>query len=165
MTLLSDSAFKLFLWLCLHASRSRGSVCANPAEIARSLNKPEAEIVAGLQELVSKGGCRPIHGALIEIADRFWPYQRSLQARPAEDVSEYVSQVKRLFLERRCVQSVFTAADDQLAIELYRKGIPLEKVERAILLGCLRKYATGATSRSAKDLGDDPERHLSTSFS
>lgn len=65
---------------------------------------------------------------------------RSLQPRPAEDASEYVSQVKRLFLERRCVQSVFTAADDQLATELYRKGIPLEKVERAILLGCLRKY-------------------------
>jgi hypothetical protein len=75
LTLLSDSAFKLFLWLCLHALCSRGSVCANPAEIARALIKPEAEIVAGLQELITKGVCRPIHGAVIEIADRFWPYR------------------------------------------------------------------------------------------
>jgi hypothetical protein len=52
-----------------------------------------------------------------------------------------VAEVKRLFLERRCVQSSFTAADERLALSLFRRGIPLVQVERAILLGTLRKYA------------------------
>jgi hypothetical protein len=38
------------------------------------------------------------------------------------------------------VSAAFSAADEKLAAEWYRNGMPLERVERAILLGCARKY-------------------------
>jgi hypothetical protein len=41
-----------------------------------------------------------------------------------------------------CVQSSFTAADEKLALALHHRGVSLLHVERAILLGALRKYAT-----------------------
>src|SRR5213594_3619230 len=37
LILLSDAAFKLFLWLCLHAERSRGSLSASARELASAL--------------------------------------------------------------------------------------------------------------------------------
>jgi hypothetical protein len=64
-----------------------------------------------------------------------------VQFRASDESHGYVAKVKRLFLERRCVQSSFTAADEKLALSLFRRGIPLVQVERAILLGSLRKYA------------------------
>jgi len=38
------------------------------------------------------------------------------------------------------VRSAFSAADEKLAAEWYCGGVPLERVERAILMGCARKY-------------------------
>ncbi len=40
----------------------------------------------------------------------------------------------------RCVQGTFSAADEKLAVELYQRHVPLERIERAYLLGCARKY-------------------------
>jgi hypothetical protein len=52
----------------------------------------------------------------------------------------YVARVRGLFLEPSCVSSVFSAADHKLAADWYRAGVPLDQVERAILMGCARKY-------------------------
>jgi len=139
LRLLSDASFKFFVWICLHAERSRGSVCADVAGIAHALGKPEAEITAALAELCRQGVCERIAGA-IEITDRFWPYHRQ-RRNGTQDLPGYVDRVRQLFLERGCVRSSFTAADAALAAELYRKGVPIQKVERALLLGSLRKYA------------------------
>jgi hypothetical protein len=73
--------------------------------------------------------------------DRFWPYQRQYDPAAGDESRHYVAEVKRLFLERHCVQSSFTAADEKLALSLYHRGISLIHVEHAILLGALRKYA------------------------
>ena len=35
---------------------------------------------------------------------------------------------------------MFTAADEKLALNLYRRGVSLEQLRRAIWLGCARKY-------------------------
>lgn len=35
---------------------------------------------------------------------------------------------------------MFSAADEKLAAEWYRAGVPLDQVQRAILMGCTRKY-------------------------
>ena len=78
---------------------------------------------------------------IIQIEDRFWPYQRQSDSPPGHDLRFYVEQAKRLFLERRCVQSSFTAADEKLAQSLYQHGVSLIDVEHAILLGAVRKYA------------------------
>ena len=76
----------------------------------------------------------------IEIADRFWPYHKQLCETPVSDQTRYTERVRRLFLSRACVQGTFGAADEKLAVELYRRHVPLEQIERAYLLGCARKY-------------------------
>jgi hypothetical protein len=77
----------------------------------------------------------------IEIRDRFWPYQRRLRPGISDDARRYVEEVKRVFLERRCVQSSFTIADEKMALSLYNRRVSLIDVQRAILLGAVRKYA------------------------
>ena len=94
-----------------------------------------------VQELQQRCVCTLPAENLIQIEDLFWPYQRQSDSPPGHDLRSYVEQVKRLFLERRCVQSSFTAADEKLAQSLYQRGVSLIDVEHAILLGALRKYA------------------------
>jgi hypothetical protein len=145
MQLLSDGTFKLFVWLCLHAERNRGTVSATPAELAWTLSKNEHEVCLALEELERQGVCSLNAEGVIEIRDRFWPYQRHCKPIASDESQPYVEEVKRLFLQRRCVQSSFTAADEKLAVSLFRRGIPLLQVEHAILLGAARKY--GAISQ------------------
>jgi hypothetical protein len=139
LELLSDGTFKLFVWLCLHAERSRGTLSATPAQLARALGKPETDMHLALEELERQGVCTLQAEGVIEIRDRFWPYQRPCDS-DSDQARRYVEKVKRLFLERRCVQSSFTAADEKLARSLYHRGVSPIHVERAILLGALRKY-------------------------
>lgn len=141
LQLLSDATFKLFLWLCLHAERNQGTVSATPEELARALGKSPSHVRLALQELEQRGVCTLQAENIIQIEDRFWPYQRQSDSPPGDDLRSYVEQVKRLFLERRCVQSSFTAADEKLAQSLYQRGVSLIDVEHAILLGTVRKYA------------------------
>ena len=140
LQLLSDGTFKLFVWLCLHAERSRGTLSATPAQLARTLGKPETDMHLALEELEQQGVCTLRPDGVIEIRDRFWPYHRPGDSADSDSARRYVENVKRLFLERRCVQSSFTAADEKLALSLYHRGVSPIHVERAILLGALRKY-------------------------
>ena len=141
LELLSDATFKLFVWLCLHAERSQGVVSATAAELARALGKTETAIQTALQELQRQGVCALPAQGVIQISDRFWPYQRQCNPSAREESRRYVEAVKGMFLARRCLQSGFTAADEKLALSLYRRGISLIHVEHAILLGAARKYA------------------------
>jgi len=140
LRLLSDAAFKLFIWLCLYAGRDCGAIAVTRLELAQATNRSQAEIVDGLRELCRSGVCVWRNGGILEITDRFWPYQRLERATAADDEQLYIHQVKRCFLERRCVRSSFTAADERLTAQLYREGVPVVEVERAILLGSVRKY-------------------------
>jgi hypothetical protein len=141
LQLLSDATFKLFVWLCLHAERSRGTLSGTPAEWARALGKTESDIHLARQELQRQGVCTLRADGVLEIRDRFWPYRRPCDSTPCHEARRYVEKVKALFLERRCVQSSFTAADERLALSLYHRGVSLIHVEHAILLGAVRKYA------------------------
>jgi hypothetical protein len=111
LELLSDVTFKLFVWLCLHAERSRGTVSATSPELARALGKKRKRSTACPRRTRAPRCLYP--------------------PGPGRD---------RLFLERRCVQSSFTAADEKLALTLFRRGVSLIHVEHAILLGAVRKY-------------------------
>jgi len=51
-----------------------------------------------------------------------------------------INQLTRAFLERRCVRSTFSAADEKIAAGLFHSGLPIADAEHAILLGSLRKY-------------------------
>jgi hypothetical protein len=140
MGLLSDAAFKVFFWLCLHAERTSGRLLVEPQTIAGSVGKTEVEIIAILDYLFQREICRRVSGGFLEITDRFWPYERAASPLPAKDVWTYTAKVKELMQARACVRSSFSAADYKLAQNLYQRQIPLQTVERAIHLGCLRKY-------------------------
>lgn len=85
LQLLSDAAFKLFVWLCLHAERSRGAVSVTPAALGRTLGKNEHDICLALEELERQGICSVKAERVIEIRDRFWPYQRQCQSSASNE--------------------------------------------------------------------------------
>ena len=55
---LSDGAFKLFVYLCLHASRPSGSLPLLQADLAAHLGKSRRSIGLYLTELEQKGCCQ-----------------------------------------------------------------------------------------------------------
>jgi hypothetical protein len=139
-TLLSDSAFKLFVWVCLHAERNSGRLRLVVADLARSLQKTEHEIEFCIHELVRAEVCRLHASVSIQIQERFWPYQRNPHEVDTEDAETYIAAIRRLFLRPSCVSGSFSPADERLAANWYRRGVSLERVERAIYLGVARKY-------------------------
>src|SRR5579863_6555867 len=82
LTLLSDAAFKMFVWMCLHAERNQGTLHCTAAEMAQAIGKAEAEIMTSIEELVRKGVCHRTSDTIIEIVDRFWPYERVPSPQP-----------------------------------------------------------------------------------
>ena len=139
MTLLSDGAFKLYLHLCLQADRHTARVLLNPADCMHVLRKDQAWIEACVGELYRNNICEG-QGDWAEICDRFWPYQKQAGIGTTAPEVTFVRQVRAAFLKAACVRSSFTAADEKLALNLCRRAVPLEQVQRAIWLGCARKY-------------------------
>jgi len=136
LALLPDPAFRLYMYLCLNADRHTGEFVVDPVDLARTLRRERLTIVGHLDELVSHGVCHR-WASVVEICDRFWPYQKRQTDRPDDRQLEYVRSVREAFLEPA---STFTPADEKLAVDLYRRGVPLEALQRAIRLGCARKY-------------------------
>jgi hypothetical protein len=136
LRLLSDGAFRLFLWICLKADRSTGSMPIDPPSFARLLGRTTDDIRRHVGELVRLEVCSLIAECIV-VRDRFWPYERT----PAIEADRsFVGAVKRAFLGHACVASVFTAADEKLARGWERQGVPIATVERGIVLGVARKY-------------------------
>jgi hypothetical protein len=145
ITLLSDGAFKLYVCICLRAGRHTGCLRATHEELARALTRSEAAIVLNLHELEARDVCRVIRNGssqlVFEICDSFWPYQKQpTSERSLGPETDFVARVRGLFLAPACVQASFSAADEKLALDMYRRGISMEQITRAILLGCARKY-------------------------
>ena len=136
--LLSDSAFRLFVYICLRAERSTGSLQMKPAKLAGVLAKSSDQVLRDLEQLTHLGVCQIMRDRIV-IQDRFWPYERVCSEAEIGS-SPYIAAVKRAFLHHCCVASAFTAADEKLAREWQSRAVPIETVERAILLGVARKY-------------------------
>jgi hypothetical protein len=139
MTLLSDGGFKLYLHLCLQADRHTARVALNAAQWTRVLAKDSAWAEACLGELYRNKICERFSGG-VEICDRYWPYQKQSSGAAAQPEVEFIRQLRTAFLKPACVRSVFTAADEKLALNLYRREVSLEQICWAIWLGCARKY-------------------------
>jgi hypothetical protein len=139
LMLLPDAAFRLYIYICLNADRHTGRLVIDPASLARVLRRKQAAIEDDLAELGRHGVCRP-SGGVLEICDRFWPYHRQSVAVPDNGQADYVRSAREVFLEPGCVCSAFTPADEKLAADLYRRGVPLENLRRAVWLGSARKY-------------------------
>jgi hypothetical protein len=142
---LSDAAFKLFAWLCLNADRHTGQVRVPVSEISHVLRKPEPWTEAALDELQRQDVCRWMP-ELIEVTDRFWPYEKQPSGADSRD---YVEQVRKMLQAPACVRCRFTPADEKLARDLQRRGVELPQIERAIWLGCARKYTTLLSNEAA----------------
>lgn len=148
LRLLSDGAFKLFVYCSLQASRRTGRLEIRHRELAQAIGKSRRSIITYLEELTTQGVCR-IHPAanqhqpgVLEIDEAFWPYHRQHASPQSAPEADYAEQVKRWFLAHPIVGSSFGAADRLLAGDLYRQGIPLDEVKRALLLGLARKYVS-----------------------
>lgn len=146
LALLSDGAFKLFVFLCLHAERRTARLRFRHRDLARRLGKSPRSLTSYLRELQLHNVCQ-VHAApnqhrtgSIEIADCFWPYHKQTAPTTSDDQLHYIKQVRRLFLSRSCVQGTFTAADERLAAEWHQRNVSFEQIQRAYLLGCARKY-------------------------
>jgi len=147
LTLLSDGAFKLYVHLCLNANRHTGRLSATVDELARAIIRAPTAISTNLDELEACAVCHVIGRGgshlVLEIRDRFWPYekQQTPGCVPEQEV-EFVQKVRDMFLVPACVQASFSAADEKIAAVLHRRGVSLEQISRAILLGCARKYVS-----------------------
>jgi hypothetical protein len=147
LTLLSDGAFKLYVHACLMANRHTGRLRATVDELARAMTRAPTEVAMNLEELEERAVCRVIRSGgsqlVLEIRDCFWPYQRQQTPERTlgpEPKTEFIERVRGLFLAPACVQASFSAVDEKLALGMYRRGVSMEQIKRAFLLGCARKY-------------------------
>ena len=143
LDLLSDGAFKLFVYLCLSADRRTGCLHATQTALARALLKSRTSISAYLEELSAKGVCilKPAANQYqpgeIEIADPFWPYEKEIAGHSE---TAYLEQISSWLEPHPIIRSSFAAAERHLLTEMFRKGVSLAQLERALLLGLTRKY-------------------------
>lgn len=150
MTLLSDGAFKLFLYLCLNTRRDRGVLEISQADLARRLKKTTRTIRSSLAEMEAAGVLshaqfthHPCGHGVIRIAEAFWPYQSPEQQTASENSGDlFVAEIRKMLQARACVQTAFSVADELLARQWLDRGVALKQIEQAILLGCTRKYVS-----------------------
>jgi hypothetical protein len=148
LPLLSDGAFKLYIYVCINADRSTGVFKIGQAHLAKAVGKSRRSVVAYLDELRAKevfdvrAAMNQYIGGEVEIRDAFWPYEKeSPQAEPS-GLAGYTEQVRRLLKSRRCVDISFTPADEKLAALFFRQRIPIEQIEHGFLLACARRFVS-----------------------
>jgi hypothetical protein len=78
----------------------------------------------------------------VEICDDFWPYTKTERGIQPSESARYIASIRCFLSKRACVRSGFTAADEKFAGDLMAQNVPLERIERAIALGCCRKYVS-----------------------
>jgi len=148
--ILSDGAFKVFVYISLNADRSTGILRVAQRELARAVQKSRGSIATYLDELSERGICVVTPAANqhqpgeIQISDAFWPYHKETPESIEE--SGFVGEVRTRLLKYPIVRSSFGAADEKLARELFRNGVSLKQLERVLLLGLSRKYVSSLSS-------------------
>ncbi len=154
LALLSDGAFRLFIYFCLHADRRTGQMRITHGDLAKAVGRSRRSIIIYMEELQRQRVCRVQAAAnqhasgQIEICDAFWPYEKARKEQSAPDRESYVSQIRALMGTRGCVAISFAPADENLANDLFQRGVPIQQVERGVLLGCARKYSTLLNNKS-----------------
>jgi hypothetical protein len=149
LPLLSDAAFKLYVFLCLNVDRHNARMVWEPMELAHLLQRDRQSVDDALEELCrcevwirhpDAGGRIAPDWLSVEISDRFWPYEKPPVEEYGIDQNHYVQQVRQLLSHPACVRVNFSVGDERLAAILYRRGVTLVHLQRAIWLGCARKY-------------------------
>jgi hypothetical protein len=160
LLMLSDGAFKLFAHLCLEADRRTGRFEAVHAELAKAVGKSRRIVGKYIEELEHTGVCTVRSGrnqyarTCFEIRDEYWPYRRKqeIEDTNGQAPNTYVEAIKSGFVALGCTTGKFSARDAQLAQDLQRRGIPLEVVQDALLVGAVRKYISWLNAGSAQPI-------------
>ena len=147
LEVLSDGGFKLFIYICLNARRETGILHTTQTELARNLRKSHGTIRKCLHEMETAGICQnrfahsPARQGSVQINHSYWPYQRDDIQSPSDDAADtFVSEIRKMLAERACIHRSFSTADEVLARQWFGRGVLLERIGQAILLGCTRKY-------------------------
>ena len=156
--LLSDGAFKLFFHIALEADNRTGCVETTFKTLADDLHKSKRSIGIYAAELHDKGVCRVQPGenqycrTRFEILNDYWPYVRENDFETAGS-DAYIAAIREAYLAALdCTVKGFNSADIQMAAEL-KKGIPLETVKEALLLGAVRKYSSWLDGKESDPIG------------
>jgi len=158
---LSDGAFKLFAHICLEGDRHTGRLEAVHAQLARAVGKSRRIVGKYIEELEYKGVCTVRSGinqharTCIEIRDEYWPYRRNPEIKDANGPvrNDYIEAIKNSFVSLGCTVGRFSAQDERLAQDLERRGISLNTVQDALLVGAARKYISWLNAGSAQPIG------------
>jgi hypothetical protein len=160
MNILSDGAFKLFVYVSLQADRSTGGYQTTQTELARVLGKSRRIIGKDIAEVEGQSICaikaaKNQHARnTFQILDDYWPYVRPGigDVSPKEEAA-YVAALRDSFLATGCTLGTFGTGDVKMARALRRSGVALELVQQALLLGACRKYSSWLNGRSAQPIG------------
>ncbi len=147
---LSDGAFKLFSYLCLEADRRTGRFEAVQGELAKAIGKSRRIVGKYIDELKTKQVCiirsarNQYARTCIEIREDYWPYRRTPAVASVNDQvrNPYVEAIRSSFVALGCTVGKFSTRDAQLAQDLQQRGIPLDTVHDALLMGAARKYVS-----------------------
>ncbi|QHN03481.1 hypothetical protein FTO74_08960 [Granulicella sp. WH15] len=148
LLLLSDGAFRLYFYICLNASRKTGRISISYLDLATRLGRSRRSIASHFNELRQQGICRmnpavnQHHRTEIEVCDEFWPYTRANSSIGRAENEQYLTHIKAFLAKRACVRSDFEAAEEGVIANFIAQQIPLRQIERAIALGCCRKYVS-----------------------
>ena len=159
MNLLSDGAFKLFVYLCLNARRDTATLEGSLTQLAKNVKKRQHTLRLYLREMEASGICRfrfghsPVGNGFVEIAEEFWPYQRSVPEPASNNSMEFVAAIRKMLQARACIKTPGSAADEILAREWFDRGISLEHIERVILIGSIRKYVSWRDNQTRTMIG------------
>jgi hypothetical protein len=150
LTLLSDGAFKLFAYISLEADRGNGRFEASQTDLARVLRKSRRIISKYMAELEREGICSIRSGSnqyarnIFEIRDDYWPYNRppAIEQADRKEEDAYVAAVRDSFLATGCTRGKFSAGDAKTARILRARGVSLEQLQDALILGACRKFVS-----------------------
>ena len=158
--MLSDAAFKLYVFLCLNVDRHSARMVWEALELAKLLQRNRQNMTDALKELCRREICirhPDVHGRIaadrlaIEICDRFWPYEKPPVEEFGIGQNRYVQRSRKMLSGTACLRVSFSTGDERLEAILYRRGVTLVHLPRAICLGGARKYVAllnGSEKRS-----------------
>jgi hypothetical protein len=161
LTMLSDGAFRLFAFIALEADRRTGRFEATQTELARTLRKSRRAIGKYIAELEQKGICKVTSAAnqysqsKFDVVDEYWPYHKATasQDKTKNEEDAYVAAVHDTFLGTGCTRGIFAIRDAKAARNLHQRGVALELVRDAVILGACRKYISWLNGAASEPIG------------
>ena len=159
MTLLSDGAFRLFVYLCMNARRDTGVFESSLTQLAKNIERAPHTVRLYLREMQAADIGRfhfshnPLGRGRVEITESFWPYRKAQEETAADESAEFMTAIRKMLQSRACVRPIQSAADEIQAREWFDRGISLERIEQAIILGCIRKYVSWRNNQTRTLIG------------